>query len=373
MNIIIDTEFAALCPPLTPEEFANLEASIIMDGCRDVLAIWKEQGILLDGHNRKRICEANGITYQTIGIPLADREAAITWIITNQLGRRNLSPDQTSLLRGRLYNLQKKAAHAGENQYTRGEYQNDTQLNTAQRLGAQFGVSAPTIKRDAQFAHDVEVIKPFVPDIENRVMVGDIPSREAIHQLAKEPAGAAQAMAVTVYSSKSNEYYTPVEILDAAKRVLGGIDLDPASCEDAQKNVGATRYYTKEDDGLAHDWIGRVWLNPPYGKTEGKSNTGIWAQKMVSEYVAGDITEGLLLVKAALGYVWFEYLFSAWPVCFLRSRLSFISDDGNDDGQSKQGTAIFYFGKNFTRFATIFRELGRVIPPEAILNVTMFG
>lgn len=97
MTIIIDTEFAALCPPLTPEEYANLEASIIADGCRDALAIWKEQGILLDGHNRKRICEANGIIYQTLEIPLPDREAAIIWILQNALARRNLTDDQRAM------------------------------------------------------------------------------------------------------------------------------------------------------------------------------------------------------------------------------------------------------------------------------------
>jgi hypothetical protein len=107
-DIIIDTEFASICPPLTDEEYRTLEASIIKENCRDALVVWEGHNILLDGHNRLRICTENGIEYKTISIPLPNREAAINWIILNQLGRRNLHPDAASLLRGKLYNSQRK-------------------------------------------------------------------------------------------------------------------------------------------------------------------------------------------------------------------------------------------------------------------------
>lgn len=182
-----------------------------------------------------------------------------------------------------------------------------------------------------------------------------------------------QPMAATVYSHRSVEYYTPVEILDAARAVLGQFDLDPASCEEAQRNVMATVFYSIEDNGLSRPWRGRVWLNPPYGKTNGRSNQEIWAQRLVSEYLEGHVTEAVLLVKAALGYKWFEELFRDWPVCFARSRLSFILEDGNDEGQSKQGTALFYFGENVDLFARTFRQIGRIIPPEAEIDAALFG
>jgi len=102
-----------------------------------------------------------------------------------------------------------------------------------------------------------------------------------------------------------------------------------------------------------------------------KSNQGIWSQRLVSEYEAGNVTDAILLVKAALGYVWFEELFDKLPVCFLKERLSFVLEDGNDDGQSKQGTAIFYLGKNFDLFKTVFREFGRVIPPAEVLDALL--
>jgi hypothetical protein len=119
---------------------------------------------------------------------------------------------------------------------------------------------------------------------------------------------------------------------------------------------------------LSREWGGRVWLNPPYSKTDGRSNQDIWSQRLIEEYKAGNVTEAVLLVKAALGYKWFEQLFDTLPVCLMRERLSFILDDGNDEGQSKQGTAIFYMGNNFNRFYEVFRKYGRVIPTAEVLD-----
>lgn len=90
MKIKIDPEFQKLIPPLTPEERAQLEANLIADGCREPLTYWQETGILLDGHNRQAICEANGIDFDVWPVSLVDRLAAKEWIIRNQFGRRNL-------------------------------------------------------------------------------------------------------------------------------------------------------------------------------------------------------------------------------------------------------------------------------------------
>jgi len=371
MTPIGDAEFAALCPPLTAEERDGLRASLVAEGCRDALVVWAETGILLDGHNRLAICEAEGIEYRTVERAFADREAAEDWVLRNQLGRRNLSPDAASLLRGRLYNRQKRDVGRPEQLGQSGLIEAES---TAQRLASELGVSERTVKRDGAFARAVEHLEPYVPDITERVMAGDVPSRQAVIEAAKEPETAmavlgrdpmtAQRVDVTIFSSKSDEYYTPAEYIAAVVDVLGGIDLDPASCELAQATVGAKRYYTKADDGLAQPWEGRVYLNPPYGTTGGESNQGIWAKRLVDAYTSGAVTGAVLLVKAALGYEWFEELWYRWPVCFPRRRLSFGMPDGSGDGQSKQGSALFYFGREPERFAEHFRRFGRVIWPE---------
>jgi phage N-6-adenine-methyltransferase len=154
-------------------------------------------------------------------------------------------------------------------------------------------------------------------------------------------------------SSKSDEYYTPSEYIDAAYRVMGVIDLDPATSEDAQEIVGATWYYSKEEDGLSKDWYGRVWLNPPFSKTS------VWVNKLEDQYKKGNVSEAILLCKAALGYKWFEGLWRRYPVVCARERIQFIGGPG----KAKQATAFVYMGPHVNRFIAIFGVYGRVILP----------
>ncbi len=166
-------------------------------------------------------------------------------------------------------------------------------------------------------------------------------------------------------SHKSVEYYTPSMYVEAAREVMGGIDLDPASCPEAQVSIRASQFYIAQDDGLTRPWFGRVWLNPPYSTNASGSNQSAWSKKLVGEYLAGNVKEAILLVKSALGYKWFEELFARWPVCFARERIAFIKPDGTTDGPAKHGTAFFYFGPNLGKFKTVFSQFGRVILPES--------
>jgi hypothetical protein len=166
-------------------------------------------------------------------------------------------------------------------------------------------------------------------------------------------------------SAKSVEYYTPPQYIEAAHAVLGRIDLDPASCRRANEIVKAQKFYGKTDDGLARSWHGRVWLNPPYCKADnGKSNQEIWSNRLRVEYANGNVSEALLLVKSANGYVWYENLWIRYPVCCLRERISFIREDGQPNGQAKHANTIVYFGDNFDLFSEVFGPLGRILPPE---------
>lgn len=88
----IDEEFAALIPPLRPEEFVGLEQSIINDGCREAIIVWND--IIIDGHNRYKICKTHNLEFHTAHKDFADRNAVMVWMLQNQLGRRNLNDFQ---------------------------------------------------------------------------------------------------------------------------------------------------------------------------------------------------------------------------------------------------------------------------------------
>ena len=89
-ELIIDEEFKKLIPPLSDEEFGLLEESIVEEGCRDPLVVW-DNSIILDGHNRYKICMKHGIIFSTVNKNFDSRGKAEVWIIRNQFGRRNLT------------------------------------------------------------------------------------------------------------------------------------------------------------------------------------------------------------------------------------------------------------------------------------------
>ena len=152
----IDGELQALIPPLTEEERGLLEESLITEGCRDPLVVWAQTGYLLDGHNRLDICDRHGIRYETKLLEFASRAEAVAWMVRNQLGRRNITDEQKSYLRGRRYQEEKKDQTAN---LKAGDSPKGTLFpsgNTAEKLGSEYGVSDRTIKKDADFAEAVD-------------------------------------------------------------------------------------------------------------------------------------------------------------------------------------------------------------------------
>jgi hypothetical protein len=150
MDIKIDPEFRDLIPPLSQDELENLHISISNDGCLAPLIVWKQEGILLDGHNRYAFCKKCDYDFQVTEIKLPHRESAINWIIKNQLGRRNVSPDMAAKLRGMLY-ISRKKEYGGDRIDQGSSYQSDN-LRTCEVVAKETGVSSATIMRDAAYA-----------------------------------------------------------------------------------------------------------------------------------------------------------------------------------------------------------------------------
>ena len=162
MTIQIDPELQALIPALTTEERKQLEVSLKAEGCLDPLRVWKEQGILLDGHHRFEICTREQLKFQTIEISCADRDDAKAWIIRNQFGRRNLQPFQRAELALQLKPLlaleakRRQAAMLNRNGRSaksvvrmNSSTRQKSKKTTREKLGEAAGVSEQTIQRSA--------------------------------------------------------------------------------------------------------------------------------------------------------------------------------------------------------------------------------
>ena len=148
------------------------------------------------------------------------------------------------------------------------------------------------------------------------------------------------------------EWNTPEALLVVAREAMGGIDLDPASNPQAQSRVQARKFYTKDENGLTQPWVGRIYLNPPY--TGGLVDQ--FADKLIAEYVAGNVTEAVWLTNNSADTGWFHRLAEkAAVVVFLRGRVKFwkVGKDSEElQGSPLQGQVLMYLGQNAKRFVT---------------------
>lgn len=164
-------------------------------------------------------------------------------------------------------------------------------------------------------------------------------------------------------SSKSKEWFTPAQYLDSVRAVLGRIELDPASCPEANKAVRATTIYTESMDGLSLPWhAATVFLNPPYGTVRGKSLQGIWSQRFIDEYDSARFTSGILLVNSGIGDQWFRPLWR-FPMCLVYRRIRFNAPGGIKAVAPTKGNAFVYAGAHNHAFKDEFYKHGKVVMP----------
>lgn len=213
-TITIDPEFKNLLRPLSEEEYSTLQASILDEGCRDPIVLWKQDdgsAILVDGHNRYEICEELMLPWKHCFRKFKDRGEVIAWIIRTQLARRNLTDEQMSALRGRRFEATKKEtagrpsgkklAHSEPISETGKKPEKNADSasgSTAERLAKEFGVSPATIKRDAEFTRALDQVADREPALRDAALAGNIDRKDvpqlmeapddALHELAQLPA-----------------------------------------------------------------------------------------------------------------------------------------------------------------------------------------
>jgi hypothetical protein len=157
----------------------------------------------------------------------------------------------------------------------------------------------------------------------------------------------------------SDAWGTPEEYAQAARELLGGIELDPASNAAANNVIRAERFYTKVDSGFDHEWRARsVWLNPPFSKPL----CGQLTARFIAEYDAEHFAAGLVLVNNATDTGWFQSLLARFAVCLPSKRIAFLVN-GRPIDQNRQGQAVFCAGVPDADFARVFGKFGRIDVP----------
>lgn len=184
------------------------------------------------------------------------------------------------------------------------------------------------------------------------------------------------------HTMDSPEWYTPSPFVEAAREVMGGIDLDPASHEEANRTVKAARYFTEAENGLLQPWAGRVFLNPPGGKdADGKSLVVAFWRKFCEEIVGREMTHGVWigysleqLQTLQLSGALYHPLELA--ICIPRARIAFVENEAkraarvaklqaegknpNGKSQPSHGNYIVYAGPNALAFEDVFGQFGQV-------------
>lgn len=345
-------DIANCWPLIEGEDFKNLVADIKKNGVLE--PIWIYENKILDGRNRWRASQKARVKCPTRKYT---GKAPIQFAQSINDLRRHLSPSQKAITAARLANMiqgQRNDLKPSAN------LRNVSQSEAANllKVSVRAVVSARKILEEAR------------QEIVNAVISGEISIHLASQILAlskeeqaiiansplKEIKGVAKAQ---IAGACNNEWYTPLEILEMARAVLGSIDTDPASCQIANQNVKATQFFDLKTDGLKHKWYGNVFMNPPYSQ----ALISKFCEAVIKKFQSREIKQAIVLVNNATETRWFQsLLFSSDVVCFPSRRIKFLDKSCIESKETPlQGQAIFYFGSNRKKFISLFQSLGETL------------
>lgn len=341
-------------PKMADELVQDMADSIAEHGQLDPITL--HDGKVLDGRNRILACKLAGVK-PTFTMFVENGVPPFMWAYLKNKERRQLTTGQKAacaveakpLLETEAKQHQRSAgnplgkAKSGLLKNEKSTFEKPIHVDKS--VAKQFGVSAG-------YVHAAQKVKDASPALFERVHLGEISIPEAQKQLGHKVS--TQAMV----SADSNEWYTPENYVKSVKQVLGKVDLDPATCELANKKfLKADNIYTIDDDGLKHKWSGKVFLNPPYGDVGPK-----FVAKAVHEFDAGRVSEAIILLNSHVtDSKWFKPMFN-YVLCFTDHRSRFWNKDGIG-GSPTHGSVFCYMGDNPNKFAEVFKHLGSVVEP----------
>ena len=355
---------ADIFPLIDGLEFDALRDDIAAHGVREPIVLF--DGAILDGRNRYRAARAAGVD-----CPMTEYRGddAAAFVVSLNIHRRHLTESQRAMAASKLANMPAHRPNKPENlptslfdepakpapvsQADAAKLLNvsDRSLRTAKKVQEEAPAEIVKAVETGRMSVSLAAQVAELPD-EVQAQVAAVPPEEM-----KEAAREAVKNVRGTQGTGNDEWYTPQELIERARKVLGGFDVDPASNDMAQGKVQAKVYFTAESNGLAQEWNGTVWLNPPYSQPL----IGQFIEKLVEEIEAGRCTGAVVLTHNYTDTRWFQTAArAADAICFTRGRVKFYSPSGAIASPT-QGQAFFYFGKDVAGFAAEFAEVGFVV------------
>ncbi len=196
----INKAFQTLIPPLSVDEYRQLEENLLSEGCRDPICIWN--GTIIDGHNRYEICLHHGIPFKTQEICLRNRHEVIAWICVNQIGRRNISEETRKYLIGKRYESEKVVGVLntnGKNQHTTSDEvapemwaQPAVRGNvkrTSGKIGDEYHLSHSTVEKYGSYSRAIDTLAKKNEELVPKILSGQTKvSHDNVVELSKLPA-----------------------------------------------------------------------------------------------------------------------------------------------------------------------------------------
>lgn len=350
---------ANIFPLMAADEYVALKSDIRQYGLRE--AIWILDGQILDGRNRFKACQEVGVA------PILkeyEGEDPAAFVVSLNLKRRHLSESQRAMVAAKLANVTKADAGRMGAEVSHGLASANLQLpkTTSAEAASLLNVSprsVATAKKVEELAEPelVDAVASGQVSVSAAAVITELPPETQQYAAANPKEAPAIAANHRALGTGENEWYTPSVHLQAARAVLGGIDLDPASSPLANETVGAGQIFTMADDGLNQPWAGKVWLNPPYSQPA----IANFAEKLASEWQDGHLESAIALTHNYTDTAWFHRLATTCSaICFTRGRIGFVNPEGKKAAPT-QGQAFFYFGQDVDTFADQFGPIGFVV------------
>lgn len=168
------------------------------------LIVWN--GTIIDGHNRYRIIQAHpDLEWSVREKDFSDRYAAIAWLCKNQLGRRNLTPEQRKYLIGKQYEAEKRTSGAqpgNSNAKRSGQNVHLVSDKTGERIAKENHTNERYVRRAERFAQGIDAAEEVIPGLRQEIFAGKVkPAASEIEAIARaspeERPQLAQALRIT--------------------------------------------------------------------------------------------------------------------------------------------------------------------------------